>query len=297
MDWIAPALRQLEHRDGWGYIPGSAPASEPVALAALALAGHGQSAKAAPAFEWLAERQAADGSVGISAAESAPHWPTSLAILAWCTAIAARGNQGNAWRDRAELAVSWLLRIEGTSMPQAPEIGHDTTLIGWPWVEETHSWLEPTAWALLALKATGNAEHARARQAVRLLYDRILPTGGCNYGNTLVFGQPLRPHLAPSGLALLALAGEADPEGRIARTLTYVRGAVGLETTAVSLANGLLGLAAHDQLPKNHADWLVSAVQRTRVRGASLPRVTSLLLAALGRKCPLITLTRRSDVA
>lgn len=299
MDWIEPALQRLEHPTGWGYAESSPPASEPVALAALALSAHRRQAPAEAALQWLAEQQAPDGSIGISQEESAPHWPTSLAVLAWCAGDRDRREnlqpgKSKPWRDCAELGVSWLLRIQGNTMPQVPEMGHDTMLVGWPWVEETHSWLEPSAYALLALKAAGHGDHPRAQEAVRLIYDRILPTGGCNYGNTVVFGQALRPQVAPSGLALLALADEADPKRRIDRTMTYVRGALGPDTTAATLAFGLLGLAAMKQLPKKHADWMSAAAARTRVRGAYGPRLTWLLLAALGQDCPLLTMTRRS---
>ena len=83
-------------------------------------------------------------------------------------------------------------------------------------LEENRAWLEPTAMALLALKHTGHDAHVRAREAVDLLHDRLLPNGGSNYGNTFVFGQELRPHVQPTGLALLALTGERHPDDRAA---------------------------------------------------------------------------------
>ena len=53
--------------------------------------------------------------------------------------------------------------------------GHDATstcrLIGWPWAEDTFSWVEPTAWACLALRAAGPgrppARAGRAAAAAR----------------------------------------------------------------------------------------------------------------------------------
>jgi len=52
--------------------------------------------------------------------------------------------------------------------------------------------------------------HPRADEAVQLMLDRILPGGGCNYGNTIVLDQLLRPHIQPTGIVLLALAGDAN---------------------------------------------------------------------------------------
>src|SRR5207302_5660581 len=125
--------------------------------------------------------------------------PTSLAVLA------ALAMPQNPLLD-VERAVKWILETRGEALPQTPEMGHNTTLVGWPWVEDTHSWIEPTAMHVLALKAAGRGDHPRTREAVRLLIDRLLVGGGCNYGNTVVMDQGLRPHLQPTGLAMLALA-------------------------------------------------------------------------------------------
>jgi hypothetical protein len=189
-------------------------------------------------------------------------------------------------------AIRWLLSISGEASARNVDLGHDTTIKGWPWVEGTHSWIEPTAFSLLALKATGQRAHPRAVEAVRLLVDRILPEGGSNYGNTSVLGQLLRPHLEPTGVTLLALAGEKDEDGRIERSLDFARGAVGPETTAQSLGYGLMGLAAHGRLPKAPDAWLAQAAERTRRLATSWPRLSLLALAALGESCPLIRFSR-----
>jgi hypothetical protein len=145
---------------------------------------------------------------------------------------------------------------------------------------------------VLALKATAHGDHPRAREGVRLLIDRLLPDGGCNYGNTSVLGQTLKPHLEPTGLTLLALAGETDASGRLARSVAYAREATPKSRTAASLAFGLLGLAAHGELPISANDWLQETFKLT-CRGAFLARRTLLALASLGQRCPLITLAAR----
>jgi hypothetical protein len=94
-------------------------------------------------------------------------------------------------------------------------MGHNGMLVGWPWVSGTHSWVEPTSLALLAMGREGRAGHPRAREGVRVLIDRAIPGGGWNVGNTVVFGTRLRPSPGPSGLALLALAKVDPPWGVI----------------------------------------------------------------------------------
>ena len=102
-------------------------------------------------------------------------------------------------------------------------IGHDPNLVGWPWVEATHSWLEPTALAILALCRGGLAEHPRVKAGVDLILDRALEAGGWNYGNKAVFGTELRPQPGPTGLALLALAAVGTRREAVSRGLTYLR--------------------------------------------------------------------------
>ena len=90
--------------------------------------------------------------------------------------------------------------------------GHDPLLKGWPWIDGTHSWIEPTALNVLALKATGHAQHERVLEAIRMILDRQLPHGGWNYGSTYVFGKEHLPMPESTGAALTGLAGMVGQE-------------------------------------------------------------------------------------
>jgi hypothetical protein len=252
--------------------------------------GHNRLDDCVAACSWLATNLNNDGSLGITLSQSDPHWPTGWAVLAWrgADAAATAKEQKSLFTANIERAVAWILSVEGHSLPQAEYTGHDTSLRGWPWVEGTHSWIEPTAIDLLALRATDHGDHPRAREAVRLIVDRLLSHGGCNYGNTTVLGQELVPHLEPTGLAMIALAGEVDPLGRIERSLAYLADTISPRTTAASLSYALLGLAAHKRMPAGIEPRLAAAAAQTLRRGASPPRLALLALAALGEACPLI---------
>jgi hypothetical protein len=117
-------------------------------------------------------------------------------------------------------------------------------------VADTHSWIEPTALAVIALKATGHGQHDRVLEAIRMMLDRQLPHGGWNYGNTLVFGRELHPMRESTGAALTGLAGVVDQE-KVARSISYLQGEVDRLRTPISLGWGLLGLAAWDLWPSN----------------------------------------------
>ena len=155
-----------------------------------------------------------------------------------------------------------MLHVQGVSIERGDWSGHDTSLRGWPWVEGTHSWLEPTAINLLALEHTGHGTHPRAIEAGRMLHDRLLPGGGCNYGNTVVFGQELRPHMQPTGMCLLALAGCSERTPRIEASVGYLQRELSDRTTTDSLCYALMGLAAWQRVPAGADEWLSKAAER-----------------------------------
>jgi hypothetical protein len=169
---------------------------------------------------------------------------------------------------------------------------------------------------VLALKATGNTNHPRVREAIQLLTDRLLPDGGCNYGNTAVLGQVLLPHIQPTGLVMCALGAESgewrvesqegraagvegrEPEGQgagkeslarspqptahsplIERSLEYLERTLGLNTPAASLAYGVMGLSAHGRRPADADSWLESAWRR-ELSGPRSPYKLALLAAS-----------------
>ena len=56
-------------------------------------------------------------------------------------------------------------------------LGHDPTLTGWPWVGGTHSWVEPTSLAVLALRREGLGKHPRVEEGLKVIRDRAIVSG------------------------------------------------------------------------------------------------------------------------
>jgi hypothetical protein len=76
--------------------------------------------------------------------------------------------------------------------------------------------VEPTSWALLALKRMRGAlprrrTEDRIEEAHRLLADRMCRGGGWNYGNKAILGFDLDPYPDTTALALLALQDALRP--------------------------------------------------------------------------------------
>jgi hypothetical protein len=189
--------------------------------------------------------------------------------------------------DRVARAVRWLLDAKGRALPRSEDpggvAGHDTTLIGWPWVADTHSWLEPTALAVLALGAAGKGGHPRVEEGLRLIRDRAVESGGWNYGNRSVFGRNLRAQPGPTGVALLALAGTGPRTEEIDRAVAYLRKSLPTVRAAASLGWGLIGLRAWGADPPEADAWLAEAHHDVAGRHDAAPRLAYLLLAAAPR--------------
>lgn len=260
---IADALDQLETLIPGGYASGDTATTEPMAWGAVALARAGRSNCAERAARWLANRQRHNGAVPANSTADGPYWTTSLAVLAWQEVDAAQ------FEHQIAAGVRWLLSEKGDAPPQRSHIGHDTTLLGWSWNPGTHSWLEPTAFATMALKQAGYSEHPRTREAVRLLVDRLLPAGGANYGNTIVLGQELLPHLQPTAVVLQALAGENINDPRIKRSLDYIEQQIAEPTGCSSLAHALMALAAWNRPPANAKPLIAEALRRPSTSGST----------------------------
>lgn len=291
MTWTNNILEQLVASLPCGYHVGGFPASEPTALAAMACTAHRRNDAGRIAADWLSSLQARDGSVGVTPSQSKPKWPTSLAILAWMAADRNHRNHRNQHRRGTNLygtqikrAVDWILDAHGSTVPNKPHVGHDTMLTGWSWAADTHSWLEPTAYAVLALNRTGKSAHPRTAEGTRLLIDRLLPEGGANYGNTIVLDQPLLPHIHSTGLAMLALANQASEDPRIELSLQYLDRELPTTVPVASLCYGVLGLTAHNRRPAAADRWLQAAHQRELKRGPSPHKLALLALAALTEK-------------
>jgi len=235
-------MRALEERfvAGVGVLNriGGSPRPDAACWAVLALrAAGGDSPVIAESRRLLAAMQNEDGRVALSPQYPAAYWPTPLAALAW---------QGAAeYQEPREKAVRFLLDFDQIKLPDAvgPEGGHDVTLKGWSWIVGTHPWVEPTSYVTLALRACGCETHPRIQDAIRMLLDRQLPSGGWNSGNTITFGLETRPAPESTGLALQALAG-LTPRESVARSIAYMQAELPFLHSPMSVSWAILGLHA-----------------------------------------------------
>lgn len=222
----------------------------------------------------LAVSQLEDGRVSISPSDPGSFWPTSLAILAW------QGSRKHA--EQRSRATDFMLRTTGKHWERRENspLAHDTSIRGWPWTQDTHSWVEPTSLTILALRSAGIGAHGRVREGVRMLMDRQLPSGGWNYGNTLAFGTELVPQADCTGIALNALSGQV-PQSDVERSVKVLQAQVARLRTPLSLGWGILGLGAWERRPERATAWIGECLARQDRYGAYDTPLVSLLLLAL----------------
>jgi hypothetical protein len=197
-----------------------------------------------PARARLAAGQDEDGRIAVTKDQPQAFWPTPLSVFAW--------HRQSEFDEPRLRAVQFLLKTTGRHFKKIKDspVGHDPSIKGWPWTEETHSWVEPTSLSIAALSVAGHRTHERVGEGVRLLMDRQLSSGGWNSGNTTVFGTELAPLPESTGLALSALSGAVDRQD-VSRSIDYLKVRVQTLTTPLSLGWTVLGLAAWGERPRN----------------------------------------------
>jgi len=191
---------------------------------------------------------------------------------------------------------SALLKLRGQSAPdgESPEVQDiDPRLTGWPWAEGNFSWVEPTAWACLALRHAGHGGHPRVEEGLRLLLDRAYDEGGLNYGNRRVLDRITEPMPGPTAIMLLALQGHG-PQPRVAAAVAYLlRQAATIEDVEL-LCWARLALDLHREQPgvRDALPALEGRIQKARAARAATPwapaaprleALTALALAAESR--------------
>ena len=232
-DAIAPLelLQNCVSADGgWGYRADQLAHLEPTCLALLAGTEEGW-----PAIE---QHAGGDGSYRLARGRPQAVWPTALVLFT-------KAKLGIS-AEKLKPIIDKLLTIEGKVVRlETSDAGDiDAGLLGWPWASDTFSWVEPTAWACLALRAVGRGNHPRVQEGLRLLLDRAFDHGGANYGSRVILGKQTEAIPGPTAILLLALQGVKD-QPRIDAAKGYLRVVAGQTTDVENLAWIKIALSCH----------------------------------------------------
>ena len=264
--WANPA--------GWGYERGKTSRVEPTCWALLALGNSGTESQEAwaafarPHVAFLAGLQSTDGLLVETDPALANLGANGLAAIVLANQ---RPLAPAATRSRLH---GGLMGVKGARLQQI-DPKQDSTLQGWPWVRDTFSWVEPTAWCVLALKVAGRdlgreldskAVTARQDEAERLLANRMCVGGGWNYGNAVALNQDLRPYVPTTAVALLSLQDRRD-EDFAKQSLAWLQSQRLAEAGTMTLALVSLCLRLYHVPTDDVDDRLAEAVAHSDDRG------------------------------
>jgi hypothetical protein len=263
-------LKNLQNADdGWGFHAGGQSRVEPTCWSALALF-HCEKQENEDAFHRVAAflhcKQLSNGS-----------WPASQGMNTggWVTSLACSVLEGDVKSDRGVCAgLNWLCedfprdsspwrRFMRSLRPQSHINSQNDSYRGWGWTPKTSSWVEPTSFALMALREAKREQLPRSavqrrELAISLLYDRMCPGGGWNCGNPRVYGVDGDALVLPTCWALLALRETQEKPGR-ALSLAWLQKEFAKIASAGSLAVARMTLEDYGiqppQAKRSLQDW------------------------------------------
>jgi hypothetical protein len=233
---------------GWGYRSDSPQAfPEPTCYSFLALAD--TSFFITEPLEWLTNLVNAAGQLYLPNDDS-PNWGTSHLVIAL--------SRLGLFPDVRQASIDWLLEWKSQYIESSEVVTLDGSLIGWPWISDTFSWVQPTSYAIFALKLVGLREHARVKEAEALLFDRMCPGGGWNFGNPIILNRPIDPSLSETAIALFALQDVPEAADEIDVGLTILEENLARYPSTLSLALSVLCFNIYERPVERFVDLLLN---------------------------------------
>ena len=224
---------------GWGYVAGTQSFPEPTCYALLALAdAPNKNQRETQALVWFSQHLAPSGALALedhpTDSEASNNWSTILAFFTL--------RRLDIGADLSERGLRYLLHARGNVLDEetSRQLKLNGSLRTWNWVTGTASWVEPTAYALIALKAHGLRDHERVKEGEAFLFDRACYDGGWNYGNKEVLGVQLEAMPTITAYALLALQDLDHHHPVIQKSLAYLESELAERQSSLTLALGLL---------------------------------------------------------
>jgi len=255
---------------GWGYRADSSQAyPEPTCYSLLALSGTSFSTN--EPLNWLSSLVNADGQLFLPH-DDMPNWGSSHLIIAL--------THLKKLPDVRQSSIDWLLAWKSNYIESNEEVTLNGSLIGWPWISDTFSWVQPTCYAIFALKLVGMGTHARVKEAEALLFDRMCQQGGWNFGNPIILDRPIDPTLAETAIALFALQDLPEAADEIDKGLELLEREIPNRPSALSLSLSILCLQLFGRSTDTYVDMLLTR-QESDGSWRQVPWWTALAVLAL----------------
>jgi hypothetical protein len=231
---------------GWGYHAHASQAfPEPTIYSLLALSN--TTFQADNTLSWLSSLVNADGQLHLPG-DDLPNWASAHLVIALIHL--------DQLPEVRQASANWLLKWESEYIENNEVVDFDTSLVGWSWISDTFSWVQPTSYAVLALKLSGLKSHNRVKEAEMLLLDRMCLQGGWNFGNPEVLDRPINPSSVDTAAALFALQDLSAAAQAIEMGLAVLEKETLSYPSTLSLAMSILCLQLYDRPTEVYVDLL-----------------------------------------
>ncbi len=238
-------------------------------------------------LSFLAKHQLADGSWPFIASVANGSWTTGLVIFT-LTALASheqRALRGATWLlEQRGWQLGWLASLWHRWAPQKMPIRLNPNLEGWSWTPGAFSFVEPTAYALLALKKLRprlqiQRLEDRIHQGELLIYDRMCHSGGWNCCGSGVLDKELYPYPDTTALALIALQDHHTADAN-KQSLHALHDMLAHVQSGLTLSWAILCFALYGQEVSQWQGHLTNAYEKTEFLGETKTFALALLASS-----------------
>ena len=256
---------------GWAYHQhGTQAYPEPTCCGLLAL--QKTSFPVEPVLGWLEGLVNTEGQL-LLPQDDMPNWASAMLVIAL--------TRLDQLSETRKTSINWLLEWKSKQVEPDPDLVKvNSNLLGWPWISDTFSWVQPTSWAVLALKVAGLGAHPRVKEAETLILDRTCVEGGWNFGSPVILNQIIDPAAVDTALALFALQDVSTASREIEAGLDFIEQSVPRFPSSLSLALGILCLNMFDR-PTNKLAEIIATRQAEDGSWGQSPWWTALSILAL----------------
>lgn len=276
-------------RDGlWPYFPGQKPSTEATAWCAIAM--RDDAAVAESALNALIAACNADGGWSTEPKFVPSDWTSGPALLA-LRVLHEQSKQTRASEKAIQKGLEYMFdsRTEfyGTFARLLLLMANGKQGLeyarGWPWSPSCFHWIEPTSYALLALKVPtlpkAGVYAEIISRANQFVIEHECKGGGWNHGSAFCLQSYLPPYIVTTAEALLALQERPDLEA-VKAGLQFLEKTEPDECSAMEHAWAILALHAHNRPTKALVDSLARSQKADGSFGVNL-MVTGLSVIAL----------------
>ncbi|MBA3857534.1 MAG: hypothetical protein C0507_11555 [Cyanobacteria bacterium PR.3.49] len=281
-------IKEAYKNGSWAYKSGDAACIEPTAFCAIARRKDASARK--QVIEFLCANQNEDGGWSTSPGMGKSDWTSGLALLALRVLLKEESGEtprsavidkaiNYLFEARTEFygaLAKFLLQIskgdEGLNYPR-----------GWPWSPGCFHWVEPTSYALLALKLPSHVQKSDSRRVIaradNFLLEHACKDGGWNHGNDLCLSVYLPPFAVTTAEALIALQDQKSASA-VQHAFHNLKNTIGYGGSAMSVAWTAIAELSYG---KDASDSIRNLLSRQHEDGSFGPNlmVTALSMLAL----------------